>query len=201
MSLLYLFRHGEADGAGLMVGRLDIPLSQNGEAQAVEWGRLLARIPFSAVWSSPLRRAVQSAELILARNRGGIRVPELLEGLREISLGCWEGKSKEWIREHYPAEWEQRGRDMAGTAPPGGESFSDLSRRVLPVFEELCRKASSHAYSLAVAHQAVNRVFLAGIGNASLDSLRDIPQPPAALNIIELASSGRARLLEQKFLK
>jgi broad specificity phosphatase PhoE len=117
--------------------------------------------------------------------------------LAEISLGEWEGKSKDWIRRAYPAAWEERGRDVVHVPPPGGESFTDLAARVLPAFTRLRSEAAGHARSLLVAHQAVNRVILARVMDLPLLAAVTLPQPPGALSVLEVTSTG-ARLVERR---
>ena len=194
-ALLYLFRHGHIEARGRMVGRADIPLSGQGEAQADYWRERLAGSVFDAAWTSPLRRALQTAERILAGNPANPAIADVVPGLAEISLGAWEGMTKGEVIARYPALWEARGADMLGTAPPGGESFADLARRVLPVFAALCREAAMHRRSLLVAHQAVNRVFLAHTLGLPPDRAISLPQPPACLSVLELGK--RVRVVEE----
>lgn len=193
--LLYLFRHGSAAPPGVLAGRTDYPLSARGEAEAEYWAEALAGVPFSAAWTSPLLRARQTATRILSRQPAPpalVQVP----GLTEISLGEWDGKTKDRVRREYPDIWEARGRDPAGVPPPGGESFAMLAARVLPAFTALCAEAASLERSLLVAHQAVNRVILARSMGLPLAALLDIAQPPAALSVLRVDSSG-PRLLAQ----
>lgn len=199
MSLLYLFRHGEAATPGLLTGRSDPPLTAQGEEQARQWGKYLAEIPFTAAWSSPLRRSVQTAKLILQGNAGSLRQAKPVPGLEEIHLGEWEGKDKAVVVRDYPDIWEKRGRDLANVAPPGGESFNELSARVLPVFAATLSKAVHHKCSLVVAHQAVNRVILAHIQGLALSRVLEIPLPPCALAILRLSGNGQAVTVEQFF--
>lgn len=196
MSLLYLFRHGQAAASGLMVGQRDIPLSPAGEEEARQWGERLRSIPFSAAWSSPLQRAMQTARLVLAPNQGSLRTARPLPGLVEISLGDWEGMTKTEVIGQYPELWQKRGLDIANTAPPGGESLAGLSARVLPVFIELCREAAEHEYSLVVAHQAVNRAIIAHALGLPLEEARNIAQPPCALTVFRLDATGGMAIAE-----
>ena len=93
---------------------------------------------------------------------------------------------KDEVRQKYPAEWKKRGQNFMGFAPPGGESFGELERRVLPAFERICLQAVKYRHALIVAHQAVNRAILASLGEPFGESWLDIPQEPAALNELEL---------------
>ena len=89
---LYILRHGETDlnVQGRLQGWLDAPLNENGVRAAAETGRALREIRFDRAISSPLRRALETARLILAENAG--QPPVETDGrLREISFGDWEG--------------------------------------------------------------------------------------------------------------
>jgi len=188
--LIYLFRHGQsAAPPALMVGRSDFELSPEGRRQAERWGRILREINFTLALASPLRRAIETAELIL----GGRPDPTPLRiepDLVEISLGLWEGRSKDWIRRHHPQDWEARGRDMINHPPPEGESLADLAARVWPAFERLAREAAGHRHSLIVAHQAVIRVLLSRLSGSWPANPLDIELPPAALNVLAVDSAG-----------
>ena len=195
MSLLYLLRHGQAAPRGALAGRKDYSLTPEGVAQVEARQRELAAVTFSAAWSSPLARARQTAEIILRGNATSTaRITEVPE-LTEISLGQWEGKDKDWIRRTFPREWEARGADLAGTPPPGGESFAMLAGRVLPAFAAICTEACRHKCVLLTAHQAVNRIILARVTGMSLNQATLLPQPLAALSVLELRK-GSVRLVE-----
>lgn len=182
-SVLYLMRHARAAEPGVLTGALDSALTPEGRAQALAWRPFFDANPVHAVWSSPLRRARETAALCL----GGAEVEvEIVEGLREISLGLWEGMTKEAVRAQWPREWEARGEDPFNAAPPGGESFQVLDARVWPVFSAIARRAALMPASLLVAHQAVNRCILARLSGLKADSLFAIPQAEACLNILRL---------------
>lgn len=185
---IYLMRHGQAAPPGLMSGQSDYALTQEGEAQIRAWAEFFAPIPIDAIWSSPLTRARQSAAIIAkALNRP---VPEgnffVEPAFREISLGEWEKLPKVEVMRKYPEEWAGRGRDFMNFAPPGGESFADLSRRAVPALKRLYGEFSKLRHVLIMAHQAVNRSILADLGEPYANSWLDIPQNPAALNELEL---------------
>ena len=181
-----------------MTGRLDIPLTRKGEEQARLWGERLRAVPFDAAWCSPLLRAKRTAELILEANTGALCKATTLPGLMEVSLGAWEGKSKAEVIRHYPELWEKRGRDIVNTAPPGGESFAEVSARVLPVFKALCIEAVKYDNCLTVAHQAVNRAIIAHATGQPPDTMLEIAQPHCSLTLFALEPDSAARILKQE---
>ncbi|NJB66458.1 putative phosphoglycerate mutase [Desulfobaculum xiamenense] len=154
--MIILVRHGEAENAaGRAIGRTDPPLSPRGEEQALRAAEALRDVEISTIVTSPLSRTRRTADVI-----GGVcgLEPLLRPALAEIDLGEWDGMRFEDIRNTRPAEFAARGRDIAGYRPPGGESFTDLARRVMPEFEALCAMPGT---TLAVTHAGVIRVILA----------------------------------------
>ena len=195
--LIYLFRHGQSLAPpGLMVGQSDFELSAAGLREAGFWRDRLAAKRFTWAVSSPLTRARQTAELILAGRPDNAPL-QLLDDLKEISLGDWEGHSKPWIREHYPAEWAARGRDMINVAPPGGESLAQLTGRIGPVFHFLTGIATHHENILVVTHQAVIRVLLTSLPGSWPAKPLDLAVTTAGLAVLAADEGGRLRCLKR----
>ncbi len=179
---IYLVRHAAVaggDGTRRCLGQLDPDLSPLGVRQAEELGRALRHRPLQAVFTSDLRRALRTAGLIA---KGRDCRPEPVRELREIGLGDWEGRTFAQVRARYPREYEQRGRDLAGYRPPGGESFADLQERVLPAFTAATEKTAGDF--LIVAHAGVNRVILCHLMGRPLQELFSIPQDYAGVSIL-----------------
>ncbi len=178
--MIYLLRHGEIEGASVksFIGRTNGQLSQQGRAQARAWRGYFRGRPIAQVWSSPMDRALDTACLACGTDRGSlVRRP----GLREIDLGTWEGMPFGEIQALYPEAWAARGRDLAGFRPPGGESFMDLQRRVVPVLDQALDVDGD---LVIVAHAGVNRMILCHVLGRPVDHLFTIPQDYGALNII-----------------
>jgi broad specificity phosphatase PhoE len=185
---IYLVRHGEAEGsAGRAVGHLDLPLSAAGardvEALAAAWqGPAPGRI-----FTSDLRRAVESARILGARFGAE---PAVDARLREVSFGEWDGRAWDDVyerdRERFEA-WSGRWWELA---PPGGESFADLSRRVLAWYREL----AGEEIILAVAHGCSIRALLAELLAIPRERAFDLELAPARVSAIEVAG-GTCELL------
>ncbi|MEU8610953.1 bifunctional RNase H/acid phosphatase [Actinoplanes sp. NPDC048791] len=128
---LILVRHGETamTAQGRYSGRGDVPLSEQGEAQAMAAAGRVAGISrdVTAVVSSPLTRCTRTAELIAAE-LGNVTVTVMPE-LIECDFGDWEGLTFAEVRERWPDELD-RWLDSTAVAPPGGESFKTVSKRV-----------------------------------------------------------------------
>ena len=124
-----LVRHGQTDWnlAGRYQGQSDVPLNENGRAEAHALAKQLQEQPFIAIYTSDLKRAKETAEIIGVF----LRLPVILEPrLREINQGEWEGQLVEVIQARYAALWERRTVDPAGVRPPGGETVGEVARRV-----------------------------------------------------------------------
>jgi broad specificity phosphatase PhoE len=199
--VLLLMRHGQIaqhPGDRRFVGSRDLPLDDTGRAQARAAGRALADLEGAGlslrrVFTSDLRRAVDTAEIATAALAAAPEHTRLAE-LREICLGDWEGLSTEEVRARFPGRLERRGRDMAGVRPSGGESFADLTARVLPALDRLARStlAAGDRLALVVAHGGVNRAILCAALGLPLAQVLRLPQDYACLNILVWKPEGLA---------
>jgi len=181
MALLYLLRHGAIDWpeADCFIGQTDAPLSAEGRVQAEAWRSGLSKMALSAVWSSDLRRATETAGIIFADCALDVQTSG---ALREIQLGEWEGVSRNRIRESQPDLWKARGEDLSGFRPPGGESFSDLYNRVYPFVEQIASQTSQAA--CIVTHAGVIRVLMCRFLQMPLSSLFRIRLDYGSLSIV-----------------
>jgi alpha-ribazole phosphatase len=158
MTLLYLLRHGAIDWADpeCFIGQTDPPLSPEGRQQAHAWRNRFKNVDFTAVWSSDLKRATETAGIIFKDRTAEVRT---CRELREIHLGEWDGQPRSRIRDGHPELWYARGKDLAGFRPPKGESFRDLRERVVPQVEFMTA-AGTNGIVCAVSHAGVIRVLL-----------------------------------------
>jgi probable phosphoglycerate mutase len=184
---IYLMRHGDSrpDAVRRFVGRSNHPLNETGRAQAEWWQQKLARIHFSHIYCSDLKRSEETALIIGRCSQSPMTI---LPNLGEIDLGRWDGMRISEVRRMFPKEYVQRGSDLAGYRPPGGESFSDLSDRVLPVFEEVVGQSGENL--LIVGHAGVNRVILCHLLGMPLINLFRLEQEYGCLNILEFAAKS-----------
>ncbi len=153
--MIVLIRHAEAENAGgRAIGQTELPLSGTGEIQANLLGKAMRDLEFKTFLSSPLSRTMRTAEAI-AENCSVS--PTACAELAEINLGEWDGLSFENIKKKFPSAYLQRGQDIAGFRPPGGESFLDLKKRVDSVLNRLDNQDSP---ALLVTHAGVIRVVM-----------------------------------------
>jgi probable phosphoglycerate mutase len=177
-AMIYLMRHGSIVGHEVVrfVGQSEVELDDAGRAMAERRRQSLAGVEFSRVVSSDLSRSMDTAEIV-----SGVE-PEIVPELREISLGDWQGRTVESVREEMPEAFAARGRDIAGFRPPGGESFEDLAGRAWPAFEKIMNSARLNV--LVVAHGGVNRVLLCRMLGMPLNNLFRLGQDYGCLNLI-----------------
>ncbi len=183
-----LIRHGAlaGDAAHRFVGQIDLPMSAEGEEQIRGLAQRLGDVVPGAIYCSDLGRSRRTAELLA----GGRAIPlHVRPGLREIGLGAWEGLPRREVAERWPADYEQRGRDIANFRPPGGESFADLASRVLNVWQDIAAESGLGTVAIA-AHAGVNRAILCHILGMPLSNLFRLAQPPGCLNVIEWDRHG-----------
>ena len=123
-----LLRHGQTPMSvqKRYAGRSDAPLTDAGVQQAAAAAKRLASADLGVIVTSPLLRAVQTAQEVAAATGAAVVTDD---GFRETDFGAWEGLTFTEVRERWPAELATWLADPA-VAPPGGESFTDVSARV-----------------------------------------------------------------------
>ncbi|MEV6306816.1 bifunctional RNase H/acid phosphatase [Actinoplanes sp. NPDC051861] len=128
---IILVRHGATPltAQGRYSGRGDVPLTDEGEAQAMAAAGRVSGIcrDVAAVLSSPLSRCTRTAELIAAEV-GGVPVT-VMDDLIECDFGAWEARTFAEVQEQWPDEM-QAWLESTAVAPPGGESFQAVAKRV-----------------------------------------------------------------------
>lgn len=159
MTTLLLARHGETDWnrEGRWQGHTDIALNDRGRAQAEALAAELVGTPISAVYSSDLARAAETARIVAARLGVPVRTDPRL---RELHLGGWEGLTTPEIEERYPDEIARWRADDDSNALGGRESYAQMGERVVAALTEI---AAAHPAGevLVVLHGGPIRGLLA----------------------------------------
>jgi len=193
VTTILLARHGETDWNrdDRFQGHADPPLNDTGRAQAAELAAALARHELAAVYSSPLRRAVETAAVVAAAH-GLAVVP--VDALREVDVGSWQGLTRTEIEARFPGQF-QRWLDY-DQGWEDGEGYEAMGRRVVSALLEL---AAVHegARILAVSHGGpIRAAFAFADGITYRDARR---RGPAIGNVFvaEFAvEAGRLRRLD-----
>ena len=182
---LYLVRHGALARAAChrYIGQTDLPLSDEGVAQAHALKARFDQLCVEGVYCSDLLRSVLTAEIIACPRDIPVYVrPQL----REICLGSWEGLDHGDVARLYPGQFAARGKDFANFRPPEGESFSDCFMRVHACLHDIM--ASSTGDILIVGHAAVNRMILCDVLAIPVTNLFRLGQDYGCLNIIDFGT-------------
>ncbi|MBR5236926.1 MAG: histidine phosphatase family protein [Clostridia bacterium] len=156
---LILVRHGETAGnlRPTALGTTDLPLTERGRRQANSLSRVFALKRPEAIYTSPLRRASETAEAIAQPH--GITVETIFD-LCERRFGIWENMAVDDIRAEYEAEYTAWQQDLADYAIPGGESARQVYDRCAEVINELLKKHNEGSV-VVVSHLGTIRCILA----------------------------------------
>lgn len=187
MSRLILIRHGETDWntEGRWQGQADVALNATGWSQAQQIAHSLDRAGITAVYSSDLQRARQTAQTLA----DAIGLPVFLDSrLREIHQGEWQGLLISEIQAGYAQAYQDRKQDPLRFAPPGGETAAQVRQRVVSAVQAIIHQhpgetvaVVSHGFALAVliAHlrgAPFDRVWDLMLGNGQWVSIEELTQ-------------------------
>jgi probable phosphoglycerate mutase len=180
---LLLVRHGrsELNAQGRPQGWLDSPLDEVGRRQARAAARRLQQEGPEILYTSTLRRASETAE-IMAQVLGVPLVAD--ERLKERNLGAIAGLTNKEIEERFP-EWVRRWREAPGRVPPpGAEGLELLWRRVEDVFEEIRSRHPTGTVGV-VSHGGVLGVYLTHVAGAERGSPSSFSLGNGSLSVVE----------------
>ena len=195
--MLFLIRHGETywNADGRLQGQLDTELNPRGRDQARQAGTILASVARgladATMVASPLSRACESLEILASQlvALGALESPPSFttdERLKELCFGRWEGMTWKEVRRNDPANYAARNADIWNVAPPGGESYADLARRVGPLLGSLPEGA------VVVSHGGIARIALHLLASATPDEAARAPIRQGDVLMIEAGTASWA---------
>ena len=157
---LLLVRHGETEWnrQKRFQGQIDVPLNNNGHAQARRASEFLANVKIDRAFSSPMLRPKDTALEILSKHPQ-ISL-ELFDELKEISHGLWEGKFEHEIAAEFPGQLEIWQAQPQSVQMPEGENLQQVWDRVAIVWQKIVESVPAGETALVVAHDAVNKAIL-----------------------------------------
>jgi probable phosphoglycerate mutase len=142
------------------------------------------------VYASPLSRTRETASLLAAPHALPV---ETRDGLREISHGRWEGKTRADVERESPSEYARWEHDPFTYAPPGGETGLAVTARALPSLLSIVEE-NAEGQVIIVSHKATIRLLISSLLGFDSRKYRDrLDQSPAALNILDF-KEAHARL-------
>jgi broad specificity phosphatase PhoE len=189
--ILYCVRHGEStyNAEGRIQGQSDVPLSELGLRQGRAVASALADYPIDVIYSSPLKRAHDTAQMASATLGLDVQTDDRL---MELNAGVFQDKLRSELAELYP---DELARWVAGDPDfviPGGESRDDLSRRGVEVLREIGTRG--HAHTAVITH---GRLLITTVKALLGMSLEAEPQSlqNGSITRIELNGSSQPKLI------
>ena len=190
---LYLVRHGatQMTAEDRFSGAIGAELSEEGRRQAARLGARLQDDGIGAVYTSPLSRSLDTARIIA----GSCRLePVLVDGLREISHGSWEGLTRREVETRFQDDYAAWEEDPFTFAPEGAESGVAVLARALPAVRRIVTSHEGQSV-VVVSHKATIRLLLCSLLGIDARGYRDrLDQSPACLNVLDFKDPVRARL-------
>ena len=184
MTCIILVRHGQTEWNRVerFRGHADVPLNETGLTQAEATGRRVAEgWEPTAIYSSPLSRAVKTAEAIAKH----FSLPlQTHPGLIDIDYGEWQGLTPDEAQERWPEAVHAWYNQPETVSIPGGETLARLRERAICTVNEL---ASHHIGQtiVLVGHTVINRIILLGVLGLGNDRFWHIRQDTCAINVFE----------------
>jgi broad specificity phosphatase PhoE len=156
----FLIRHGETEfnRLGVFRGRFEVDLNDRGRKQAEEIGEALRGEGIEIVYTSPLGRAVETAEIV--GNVLGLSC-EISEAFNNIALGKWQGVPKDEIKREYPEEWKLWTTEPERLKIPDGETVEDVRLRSFDGLMQILKERD--ATFAVVTHRSVIKTLGASI--------------------------------------
>jgi len=179
---LFLIRHGQTNWnmEGRYQGNCDIELNSTGIKQAELASKYLSRVKFSKIYSSPLKRTMETANIVNRRTEVAI---ETYEDLKEVNFGKWEGLKFNEINKDYHEEYQQWLIDPYNNRPTGGESFKELTLRTTSVINIIVAENTDESSVAVVTHGGVILSLLVHWLQIPLPRWKSIIQRQGAINI------------------
>lgn len=196
MPIVHLIRHGYNDYVkrGLLAGRLPgVHLNEKGRAEVAALAEALKDVPLKAIYSSPLDRAMETAQTVVKAH--GLHV-EKRANLVETALGDWEGKSVK--RLSRDKRWRQLQENPSQFRFPGGEWMVEQQARLVKEVETLCAQHKAKEHFAIVGHADPLKLIIAYYIGLPLDSFQRLVMDTASVSTLQIEAKG-SRLLRMNW--
>lgn len=187
MGRLYVVRHGQTQqnaDAVLQGPRIDSDLSELGRLQSMSLANALRDVDLDALYVSPLKRARQTAQIIVEARKGERLAVQVVPELYEFDYGDLAGRPLEQIEGEVQQIFDAWNMGYVAERFPGGESVVLAQHRIRPIAERL-RERTRDEELLVVAHGRINRVLITTLLGQPLERMQEYAQSNAG--ITELA--------------
>lgn len=160
MKKIILVRHGETkwNVEEIFRGRADIELNDVGVRQAELLADYLKDIKIEAVYSSPLRRALKTAEIVAQRHELALQVTP---GLEDMDFGAWQGLSLTEVKDKSPSLYAQWLSQPDLVKIPQAEGFASIRQRAMAVVDQVIAKYDGTV--VLVSHRVVNKILICAL--------------------------------------
>jgi len=189
---VFFLRHGQTEASleRRFSGSIDAPLSALGHEMAAAFAEHYDTVPWTAIYCSPMQRARDTVAPLAARVKMDVQV---VDDLREIAYGAWEGILEEEVRRRWPVEYAWWAADPATRSSPGGETGLQVLTRSAAALERI-RASHPSGHVLVVSHKSTLRILLCLLLGIDVRRFRDrIAQPVASVTELQL-DGGNALL-------
>lgn len=182
MTQIILIRHGETEWnvSETFRGRRDVGLNEMGIKQAELLGNYLIDLRVEAVYSSPLKRALDTAKSVA--NHHGLDV-SVAHGLVDFNYGAWEGLLHQEVRDKYRGLYERWLKEPHMVRMPDGESLDEVRERARGVVDRVVSKHSGTV--VLVSHRVVNKVLICSMLGLDNSHFWDIKQDMGGITVFE----------------
>jgi len=160
MTTIILVRHGETEWnvAEIFRGRIDVDLNETGIKQAELLAEYLSDLKINAIYSSPLKRALKTAETIAGCHKLNV---EIAPGLVDFNYGEWQGMSHQEVKAKYKELYAEWLNSPDKVKMPSGESLSDVRERAMGVVDSIIARHKGTV--VLVSHRVVNKVLICAL--------------------------------------
>jgi len=184
MAKLILARHGETvwNVEKIYRGRADVNLDEVGIKQAELLGKYLSNWELEAIYSSPLKRALDTANIIDRYQKIGVHIAE---GLIDFDYGEWQSLSEQEAKRLYLSLHNEWHNNPHKVRMPGGESLEDVGRRAIEVVNGVLSKYQGSV--VLVSHRVVNKVLICSLLGLDNSYFWNIKQDVGGITIFNYA--------------
>jgi len=182
MAKLILARHGETmwNVENVFRGRADVNLNEVGIKQAELLGKHLCNWELEAIYSSPVRRALDTANIVARCVEVAVYIAE---GLTDFDFGEWQSLSEQGVKRLYPAIFNEWQTSPHKVRMPGGENLDDVTKRTAEVVDEVLSR--HHGNVLLVSHRVVFKVLICSLLGLDNSHFWNISQDVCGLTIFD----------------
>jgi broad specificity phosphatase PhoE len=182
MAKLILARHGETmwNVEKVFRGRADVGLDDVGIKQAELLGKYLSNWELEAIYASPIRRALETANIVARYQKVSVRIAE---GLTDFDFGEWQSLSEQQVRRLYPDLFNEWHNNPDKVRMSGGESLEDVRRRAVEVVNDIVSRHQGNV--LLVSHRVVIKVLICCLLGLDNSHFRNINQDVGGITIFD----------------